>query len=154
MKVPYEQLFLLALWSLAVGFFYGFVYEWFRLLHRSHPRLYILIFFEDLLYCLLCALAMMLLFFNLSYGKMRFYSFLLVIAGFLLWYFLAGKLFRRFLSALHRLLSPVFTGCKLYFVYRFRKKQYLLAAKHGFLPKRISKKRFQNEERAHHVEVT
>ena len=87
MSVDYTLHSLLAFWSVILGVACGFVYEFFRLLHRLHPRAYWLILLEDLFFGSICTAGMMLLFFNLSFGRMRCYAFPGVLLGFILWYF-------------------------------------------------------------------
>lgn len=94
MSVSYHLHTMLALWSVLLGVFLGFCYEFFRFAHRLHPGAVWLIFLEDLLFSGLCLCGMLLLFFNLSYGRMRLYAFVGVPAGFILWYFTLGRLFR------------------------------------------------------------
>lgn len=106
MSVDYLLHTLLALWSVILGAFFGLVYEFFRLLHRFHPRATLLICVEDLLFALICAVGMMLLFFNLSFGRMRFYAFPGVVLGFVIWYYTLGRLFRRVCACISRRLSP------------------------------------------------
>ena len=110
MSVSYHLHTMLALWSLLLGVFLGFCYEFFRFAHRLHPGAAWLIFFEDLLFSGVCLCGMLLLFFNLSYGRMRLYAFVGVPAGFVLWYVTLGKLFRlacmRFLTVCRATLGP------------------------------------------------
>lgn len=106
MSVTYSLFYLLALWAFLLGVASGLLYELFRLLHRMHPRASLLIFFEDLLFCLICVCGLLLLFFNLSYGRMRLYAFVFMAIGFLLWYFTVGKFFQKALSRLARLMHP------------------------------------------------
>lgn len=116
MSVSYLQHFLLAGWSVLTGCLLGAIYEPFRLLHRLHARLTWLIFIEDLLYSLCCTVAMLLLFFNLSYGRMRMYAFFGVLFGFLLWYCTVGKLLRQVVELLYRKWQPhaALLACSLY----------------------------------------
>ena len=108
MSVDYVLHSLLALWSILLGCFLGFVYEFFRGLHRFHPHMGWLICLEDILFSLICAVGMMLLFFNLSFGRMRFFAFPGIVLGFVIWYFTLGRLFRRiWLGASRRLYPPV-----------------------------------------------
>ena len=104
MSVSYHLHTMLALWSVLLGAFLGFCYEFFRFAHRLHPRAVWLIFIEDLLFSGICLVGMLLLFFNLSYGRMRLYAFVGVPTGFLLWYFTVGRLFR---LACQRLLKKI-----------------------------------------------
>lgn len=106
MSVTYSLFYLLALWAFLLGAASGLLYEAFRLLHRLHPRATWLIFLEDLLFCLICACGLLLLFFNLSYGRMRFYAFVFMAIGFLLWYFTVGKLFQKALSCVASRMRP------------------------------------------------
>lgn len=106
MSVTYSLFYLLALWAFLLGIASGFLYEFFRMLHRLHPRAVWLIFFEDLLFCMICVCGLLLLFFNLSYGRMRMYAFVFMAFGFLLWYFTVGKLFQKALSRFASIVRP------------------------------------------------
>ena len=106
MSISYSLHFLLAGWSVLTGIALGFLYEFFRLLHQLHARAGWLIFFEDLLFSLCCTCALALLFFNLSFGRMRLYAFAGFAVGFSIWYFTFGALFRMALSRLYRALRP------------------------------------------------
>lgn len=140
MNVDYALHGLLALWSVLLGGFLGFVYEFFRVLHRFHPRLYWLICLEDILFSLICSLGMMLLFFNLSFGRMRFFAFPGMVLGFVIWYFTLGRLFRRILLDVSRRLRPpvryikgfVRTGVRTVFMFH--------RARGGFGTRRFTKR--------------
>ncbi len=114
MSVTYSLFYLLALWAFVLGVASGLLYELFRLLHRMHPRASWLIFLEDLLFCLICVCGLLLLFFNLSYGRMRLYAFVFMAIGFLLWYFTVGKVFQKSLSRLARLVHPHVVRAKMW----------------------------------------
>ena len=132
MSVSYSLFYLLALWAWILGVISGFVYEFFRLLHRLHPRATWLIFLEDLLFCLFCTCGMLLLFFNLSYGRMRLYAFVFAGIGFLLWYCTAGKLFRKALSWLAMRLQPRIRRAKAWGYTNIQTVRFAHRAKNGF----------------------
>lgn len=132
MSVSYSLHYLLAVWSVLTGMLLGFLYEFFRLLHRVHPQLSWLIFLEDLLYCLFCTGGMLLLFFNLSFGRMRMYAFVGVALGFAVWYFTLGKLFGKALSRFARLLRPRAAKAKAHFCTRREAFCMAYRAKKGF----------------------
>ena len=82
----------LALWSVIVGAFLCVVYDVFRVTRLRHRQNSVLLFLCDFAFSLIATLAMLLLFFNLSFGKMRAYAFALVALGFLVWRFTVSRL--------------------------------------------------------------
>ncbi len=132
MSVPYAQQTLLALWSVLTGLGLGFAYEWFRIFHFLHPNAIVLIFIEDIIFSLICALSISLLFFNLSFGKMRFFGFIFTLAGFCLWYFTAGRLFRIFCRRLSILLQPKLCRIRTRIHCLFETKRMVRSARNGF----------------------
>lgn len=132
MSVEYSSFYFLALFAFLEGIFAGLFYEFFRLLHCLHPRATVLIFLEDILFCLGCACGMLLLFFNLSYGRMRMYAFVFAIAGFFVWYFTLGKLFRKSVSLFASLVRPRMQRVKAYGYTRVQTTRYMYMAKNGF----------------------
>lgn len=132
MSVSYSLHFLLAGWSVLTGLVLGFLYEFFRLMHRSHPRAYPLIFLEDVVFSLFVTCAMLLLFFNLSYGRMRLYAFVGVAGGFAVWYFTLGKLFCKALSYAASKLRPHAERIKANGYTRKEAVRFLQRAKKGF----------------------
>lgn len=132
MSVSYSLHFLLAGWSVIAGIALGFLYEFFRLLHRLYQRAVWLIFIDDLLFCMCCTCALALLFFNLSYGQMRLYAFVGVAVGFAVWYITFGVLFRKALSRLHRLLFPRWERLKSRFHTKLEGQRYRHRARMGF----------------------
>jgi len=132
MSITYSLFYLLALWSLILGVASGFVYEFFRLLHRLHPRATWLIFLEDLLFCLFVTCGLLLLFFNLSYGRMRLYAFVFTGLGFLSWYFTVGKLFRKTVSRVLRYARPRVRHFRAWGYTHIQVIRFAHAAKQGF----------------------
>lgn len=110
---------LLALWAVAVGAFLCAVYDLFRVFRLRKRQNSVLLFFSDVAFSLVCAVSMLVLFFNLSYGKMRLYAFACVLLGFLAWRFTLSRLYimiikaviafaERFFSAVLRKISVLF----------------------------------------------
>lgn len=132
MSVSYILFDLLALWAVILGAALGLLYEFFRLLHLLHPRVSWLIFLEDLLFCMLCTFGLLLLFFNLSYGRMRMYAFVFTAAGFVLWYFTAGKLFRKAVLLLVSLIRPRFAYVAAWSYTHIQTARFSHRAKNGF----------------------
>lgn len=132
MSVSYSLHFLLAGWSVIAGIALGFLYEFFRLLHRLHQRALWLIFIDDLLFCMCGTCALALLFFNLSYGQMRLYAFVCVAVGFAVWYFTLGTLFRKAVSGLHRVLFPRWERLKSRLHTKLQGQRYRHRARTGF----------------------
>ncbi|MBR4054773.1 MAG: spore cortex biosynthesis protein YabQ [Clostridia bacterium] len=136
---------LLALWSLILGAFLGFVYEFFRISHRFHPKAAWLICIEDLLFACICSVGMMLLFFNLSFGRMRFFAFPGVILGFVIWYFTLGRLFRRICMGISRRLYPPVRYIKGFVRTVVRTYVMSFRARHGLGARSYFKRRTEDE---------
>ena len=85
MQGIYLQHFELALWSLIVGMLLCAVYDVFRLFRLRSAQNRILLFVCDFLFCIISAIVMSVLFFNLSYGRIRAYAFVFALVGFLVW---------------------------------------------------------------------
>lgn len=145
MSVSYSLHFLLAGWSVLAGIALGFLYEFFRLLHRLHARSVLLLFLDDLLFCLCCTCALSLLFFNLSYGRMRLYAFAGFSAGFAIWYFTCGALFRKALSRLYRLILPRWNRLKSHFYTEAEQARFYRRARTGFGVKKQWRKQIRRE---------
>jgi len=76
---------LLALWSPLVGFFLCAVYDFFRIFRLRKKQNGIILFFNDLFFCLIATVTFLLLFFNLTYGRVRVFAVILALGGFALW---------------------------------------------------------------------
>ncbi len=101
----------LALWSVIVGAFLCVVYDVFRVTRLRRRQNSVLLFFCDIAFCLIATCAMLLLFFNLSFGKMRAYAFALVAIGFLVWRLTVSRfvigLLIKFLTVTERFLNSI-----------------------------------------------
>lgn len=93
MQVDYQLQTALAVWSVAVGGMLCAVYDVFRVFRLRRAQNKILLFFCDFLFCVFAAISMLILFFNLTYGKVRVYSFVFALVGFMLWRVTVSKLF-------------------------------------------------------------
>ena len=82
---------LLALWSAVLGVALCIVYDVFRFFRIGFLRGNVGIFICDIAFCMFATAGMLVLFFNLTNGRIREYAFLFVIFGFLLWRFTAGR---------------------------------------------------------------
>lgn len=97
----------LALWSLAVGAFLCAVYDVFRLSRLLHRQNGVLLFLLDFFYCMIATAVMCVMFFNLSYGRMRAFSFVLTAIGFLIWRFTVSNLVMSLMKRLVRLVAGI-----------------------------------------------
>lgn len=82
----------LAVASFLLGVLLCAVYDLFRVFRLRHKINYILLFFSDLAYSAIVSLSMLLLFFNLTYGRVRVYAFVIIVLGFLAWRFTVSRL--------------------------------------------------------------
>ena len=115
MGVDYSLQTVLALWSVVGGAFLCAVYDVFRIFRLRKSQNGILLFISDVVFCIIASCSMTVLFFNLSYGKMRAYAFAFAIVGFLIWrvtvsrvaILLLNKLIDRFEKLLNSIITRV-----------------------------------------------
>lgn len=81
------------LWSLIAGAFLCAVYDLFRVFRLIRPMGQIRLFVADFLFCVISAVVMLVLFFNLTYGRVRLYVVLFALPGFLVWRLTVSRLF-------------------------------------------------------------
>ncbi len=105
--------FALAIWSLAVGAFLCAVYDIFRLFRLRRKQNAALLFVCDVLFCVISAVCLTLLFFNLSHGKMRAYSFLLAALGFLVWRLTVSRVVMHLMLKLVNAVSRILNSIKM-----------------------------------------
>lgn len=103
----------LALWSVLLGAFLCAVYDVFRLFRLRGKQNAVVLFVCDLAFCIISAVCMLILFFNLSYGKMRGYAFVFVILGFLIWRFTVSRLVMSLMLRLVKMVSRVLNSIKM-----------------------------------------
>ncbi len=103
----------LTLWAVVAGAFLCAVYDVFRVSRLRHEQGKVLLFLNDIAFCVISACTMMLLFFNLSYGKIRGYAFAFVLVGFLVWRATVSRflifVLNRFLDAAEEFLKLTMT---------------------------------------------
>ena len=87
-----ESAYLVVLWSLVIGAFLCATYDLFRITRLTKKQNPITLFIFDLLFCIIAACSFLLLFFNLTYGRVRVYSFVFALVGFLVWRFTVSRL--------------------------------------------------------------
>lgn len=95
----------LALWSVAVGAFLCAVFDVFRLFRLRRKQNAVVLFICDFAFCIICSVVMSVLFFNLSYGRMRAYAFVFALIGFLIWRLTVSRLV---MSLMQRIVTAVF----------------------------------------------
>ncbi len=108
---------LLALASLCVGAFLCAVYDVFRLFRLVREQNGVALFLSDLLFCIIASLCMTVLFFNLSFGRMRAFAFVFALIGFLIWRSTVGRvvmlLMKKLLAILKKLLNSIKTRLRV-----------------------------------------
>lgn len=107
METDYGLHFILFFASIVNGAVLGLIYDCFRVSRMFFLRNKIVIFFEDLAFCLICAVSFMILFYNYSFGMMRAYAFLGSIGGFCIYYFTAGQFTKAVCEKVYSIVSPI-----------------------------------------------
>ncbi len=112
METDYGLHFILFFASIVNGAVLGLIYDCFRVSRMFFLKNKVVIFFEDLVFSLICAASFMILFYNFSFGMMRAYAFLGSIGGFCIYYFTAGRFTRAVCEKVYSVVSPVFKRAK------------------------------------------
>ncbi len=107
MQIDYSLHTAIAIWSVALGCFLCVVNDFFRAFRLGKRQNPVLVFFSDLLFCLIAASSFAILFFNLSFGRMRAYAFVFGGLGFLIWRMTVSRLFMLMLKKLYSLASRI-----------------------------------------------
>ncbi len=110
----------LALWAFVTGVFLCAVYDVFRVLRLRRKANGLVLFLADFAFCLICTVATLVLFFNLSFGKVRIYAFVFAVLGFLLWRKTVGLLFVTLVGKIIDLIHNIASAVKEYFKKTFR----------------------------------
>lgn len=144
--------------SFILGVFLGAVYDVFRLVRIVLPKNKVLIFFEDILFCLISATAFLLLAFNVGSGRIRAFAGIGTIGGFSGYYLTIGKLVYKaneiIISFIKRVIKYIFVFVKKPFVFVFEKqkaaykRRYIVKKRRKIMEKAINqaKKGFGLEE--------
>lgn len=103
------------LYSLFVGALIGWIYDLFRVSRVFFGRGKIKVFFEDLVFCLMCTVLLCVFIFNATMGMIRLFAFCGISVGFFFHYFTFGKITVGIARFLRRLVSPYVLKLKLRF---------------------------------------
>ncbi len=79
--------------SLGIGYLLGLVYTFFKLLRMIGLRHSILVFFQDVLYFVISAFVVFLFVLEINAGIFRFYIFIGILIGFILFYLMSFSIF-------------------------------------------------------------
>lgn len=103
----------LALWAFVCGGFLCAVYDIFRIIRFNRKSNALIVFFGDILFCIIAALTMLILFFNLSFGSPRVYAFVFAFLGFLAWRFTLSRILMAVMDKLDRLVRRMLRSIKM-----------------------------------------
>lgn len=103
----------LAVWSVILGAFLCAVYDVFRLFRMIRKQNRVLLFVFDFIFCVFSAACFLILFFNLSYGRLRMYAFVLAAVGFMLWRFTVSRLIMMLLLKLIKRIKKLLSLIKM-----------------------------------------
>ncbi len=130
-------------WSLLLGCFLCAVYDILRIFRLGRSQNPLLLFVLDVLFCLFASLCFSVLFFNLTFGRMRAYAFVFGLLGFVIWRLTVSRLFVMILlkirAALNSFVNKTKSGIQRFIkscICRIYTKLYcqkaIRAVKHGF----------------------
>ncbi len=101
----------LAVWSFVCGVLLCGIYDIFCVSRLIKKQKALILFINDFLFCIIAALVMLILFFNLSFGEPRMYAFLFAFLGFTLWRYTVSRfyiwLIRRAVEFMSNLLNSI-----------------------------------------------
>ena len=80
------------LYSIIFGIVLAVIYDIFRIIRIAFKHSAIVVFFEDILYCLIWTLSLIMLIFCANYGVIRWFSLFGSIAGFYIYYNTIGRI--------------------------------------------------------------
>ena len=135
---------MLVIASFALGAFLSAVYDIFRLARLIREQKGVILFINDFVYSIIAALCMTVLFFNLSYGRMRAFAFAFVIVGFLIWRISVGKIFMLLMSRIIRLIKRILKSIKTRIIARISAIIGWINRKKGALRARLKRKENEN----------
>lgn len=104
----------LGLWSFLSGMFLCLTYDFFRAFRLKRKPCRLRLFISDFVFCLISTTVMLVVSFNFSYGRLRVYSVVLALMGFLLWRYTVGKLFVALIGRAIDFLAGLGNRIKLY----------------------------------------
>ena len=121
MQDKYFLHFALAFWSIILGAFLCAVYDVFRLFRLRKKQNAFLLFVYDVLFCLIAAVSLLILFFNLSFGRPRIYAVLLCIVGFLIWRVTVSRLVMAIMNRLFGFIERILITLKRKIVFNLKR---------------------------------
>lgn len=89
------------------------IYDVFRVLRLRRTQNAVLLFINDFIFCMVATVFMLLMFFNLSFGKARAYAFLFVFIGFLAWRFTISRLYMAVISKILEITDKILNSIKM-----------------------------------------
>lgn len=147
LQVSNEQQLRFLLYSVIVGVFLSFLYDFFkvsRMLFSKMPDA--VIFVEDLIFTLICTVVYIIFIYAANLGIPRFFSALGAAVGFLIWYFTLGKLLPKiYVKAILIVIVPIkllisvfvkilsFILCKITICKNFFKNLFIFAKKRNII---------------------
>lgn len=147
LQVSNEQQIRFLLYSVIVGVFLSFLYDFFkvsRVLFSKMPDA--VIFVEDLIFTLICTVVYIIFIYAANLGIPRFFSALGAAVGFLIWYFTLGKLLPKiYVKAILIVIVPIkllisgfvkilsFILCKITICKNFFKNLFIFAKKRNII---------------------
>ena len=79
------------LWSVLLGVVTGILYDVFRIIRIAFRHNAVMVFFEDILFCMITSCMLILMIFCANYGIVRWFSVMGCAAGFFIYFETAGK---------------------------------------------------------------
>ena len=107
------------IYSIVLGVVCGAVYDVFRIFRVALRHNGTAVFFEDVLFCLICCVMLILFIFCANYGIVRWFSFFGWAGGFYVYYMTAGRMV---ISAAHIIIGFI----KKYIIYPVKRAAYLV----------------------------
>lgn len=101
--------------SLIFGAVSGAVYDLFRVFRVFAPHNALVVFAEDMIYCLAFASLMCVLYYNYTNGRIRLYALICAAAGFTAYYFTLGKVVSAFALRVKAFICALFRRARAFF---------------------------------------
>ena len=90
-EVSLTQQCMFFLWSVVLGIVTGILYDVFRIIRIAFRHNAVMVFFEDILFCMMTSCMLILMIFCANYGIVRWFSVMGCAAGFFIYLETAGK---------------------------------------------------------------
>ncbi len=113
MQIDYSLQNAVALWAFVLGCCLCLIYDILRVFRLGKKQNPLLLFLLDVVYCLLVSVSFSVLFFNLTFGRMRAYGFLFGAAGFWAWRLTVSRLFMLLLIKLRDAVAKFMNSLKI-----------------------------------------